>query len=270
MRLAAIRKVMDALRAQSRRLATNNLRINEWVDDYLNRCMLNGNTVDILTQWCLSKDLETRYRRQGNKFIPLGAELDLFKKGIPEIVRTLTGNGLAASWYVTFNGSFLEGGRVEQQIVETYVRMITGLAQENDLVRQSVIFLDWEREVLGKRPEPSPEILDNFSRIVPRQAFEIDFTNLLERVKKYPDALQNEEALRREAMFKIACEGEEGRYLLSAESPFPGGEFILIPLEFPERYVFFSILAPEFQKRIVAVLRPYPWRMDSAELKYEI
>ena len=40
----------------------------------------------------------------------------------------------------------------------------------------------------------------------------------------------------------------------------PFRECLLVPLESPERYDFFTLLVPDFKKRIVAILAPYPWR----------
>ncbi len=81
-------------------------------------------------------------------------------------------------------------------------------------------------------------------------------------VKNDTDIIQSDTEIEDDLKFKIACEAEEGRFLLSPESPFPRGQFILVPLELPERYVFFEILAPDFQKRIVPILKTYPWRLE--------
>lgn len=270
MRLPQTRVVMQWLRERARVIRPNNLKINEWVDEYVNRCIMTGKRVEIITQYCLSKDLETRYKIQGNKFEPLQAEKDMFTKTIPEIVSVFERNGLEVNWYVTFNSSFLERGRVAEEILSAYSDMIQNLAKENEKLSQYLIFLNWEKDVLGKRPTPNQEVLDNFDSLVSREAFELDMKNLLERVRQYKDFTKSEEELRREAMFKIACEAEEGRFMISDESPFSQGDFILIPLEFPERYVFFEILSKDFQKRIASLIKLYPWRMDSDDLKYEI
>ena len=82
-------------------------------------------------------------------------------------------------------------------------------------------------------------------------------------LKQYPDALASEEDLKSEAERRIAFESEEARYLAGSQSPFNNGQFILIPLEKPERYVFFNILAQGFTKRIASVVKLYPWRLES-------
>lgn len=265
MRMRQTVAIMEFLRIKNKALRQNNQKINEWVDNYINDCILNGRTIDILTQWCLSKDLEIRYRAQGNKFIPLKTELELVQKEIPQIIQIFLKNGVAVNWWITFNNSFLDRGRVADDISGKYTGMIKSISQ-----LENILFINWEEEVLGERAKPSVEVLDNFFSFVERKAFEIDFKNLLERVKKYPDFNKTEEELKKEAQFKISCEAEEGRFLFSNDSLLPNGQFILIPLEFPERYVFFSTLSPEFKTRIVSVLKLYPWRLDSANFQYEI
>ena len=265
MRLIQTSIIMDFLRARNKTVSPNNQKIDEWVDTYINQSILNEKKVDILTQWCLSKDLETRYKAQGDRFVPLQTELNLFQKQIPEIVELFTRNGAQVNWWVTFNGSFLERGRVSDDIANQYMEVIREICQLENL-----IFLDWEKDILGKRPEPNEQVLNNCFSFVAKKAFDIDFQNLLTRVRKYPDFKKTEEELRRESIYKIACEAEEGRFLFSPDSPFPCGQFIMIPMEFPERYIFFSALVPEFKKRIVSVVKLYPWRMDAQDLQYEL
>ena len=265
MRLPQTIKIMEFIRSKNKMLRSNNQKVNEWVDNLVDFCILNGKPIDILTQWCLSKDLEVRYRTQGNRFIPLKTELDLIQKQIPRIIQIFDDNGVSINWWVTFNNSFLDRGRIAEDMAEKYIEMIKSLSQMNNIV-----FIDWEKEVLGKRAKPNEDVLNDFFSFVSERAFEIDFKNLLERVRKYPDFNKTEDELRKEAQFKIACEAEEGRFLVSEDSPFTSEQFILIPLEFPERYVFFSTLVSDFKKRVVSILKPYPWRLDVDDLKYEV
>lgn len=259
------KNIMQWLRERSRIIRSNNLKINEWVDGYIDTCILNGKPVEILTQYCLSKDLEKRYEIQGKKFIPLQAEQDMFNKTIPMTIEMFKMNTVSVNWYITFNNSFLDRGRLGDEIVNEYIAMIESLSKNNEL-----IFLNWERDVLGKRPEPNQKVLENFTNIVSKQAFEVDIKNLLDRVKQYTDFSKTEEDLRQEAMFKIACEAEEGRFIFGSESPFSNGNILITPLEFPERLVFFETITPDFQKRIVPILKLYPWRMDADKLDYNI
>ena len=70
---------------------------------------------------------------------------------------------------------------------------------------------------------------------------------------------QSTEALKKDVYFQIACEAKEGQFLNSDESPFKN--LIIIPLEIPEHYDFFTLRVPDFKKIIVSVLTFYPWRI---------
>ena len=255
--------IMQWLRDRSRTIRSNNLRINEWVDKYIDDCILNAKPVQILTQYCLSKDLEKRYGIQGNKFVPLQAEKEMFNKSIPATIEMLKSNNISVNWYITFNNSFLDRGRVSDDIINSYIAMISSLVKNNE-----ILLLNWENDVLGKRPEPNQDVLKNFDNLVSKQAFEIDMKNLLNRVRQYPDFSKTEAELYDEAMYKISCEAEEGRYIFSPEGFFSNGDILITPLEFPERLIFFETITPGFQKRIVPILKLYPWRIDADNLEY--
>ena len=260
MRLPGTKKVMEFLRARNRIIRRNNLRINEWVDDYVNGCLNNGEPVNILTQWCISKDLEERFERQGNTFIPAKKERKFFGSELPQIISVFIENGFRLNWWITFNRSYLDSGRISRELEEKYKRMVMDLAQEF-LLAENVLFLDWETDVLGGRPAPDKRILNNFEQYITQGAFKIEFQRHSNWAKKEAGLNQTEEELRRDVRFQIACEVEEGNFLLSKKSPFPSGEFLLIPLEVPERYDFFTVFAKDFKQRIVSVLVSYPWRM---------
>lgn len=266
MRLPQVAKIMESLRLRNKGLRPNNQKIDEWVDNYVQQCILKGQKVDILTQWCLSKDLETRYQTQGDKFEPLQTEIDLLQREIPQILNIFADGGVGVNWWITFNGAFLDRGRISKELAGQYGDMLRSIKASPEL-----ILMDWEAEILdGNRPQANQKVLKDFFSVVSKKAFDLDFSNLLERVKKYPDFLKTEKELKREAQYKIACEAEEGRFLFSPDSPFPCGQFILVPLEFPERYIFFATLAPEFKKRIASIVKSYPWRMDADSLSYEL
>ncbi len=129
------------------------------------------------------------------------------------------------------------------------------------MVRENVMFLDWDE--LAPGIEPNREIMENFDAFVKENALAYEMTTFIQMLKQYPDALDSESELKEEAKRRIACESDEARYLTGPRSPFEGGRFILIPLERPERYVFFDLLVPDFTKRIASVFRPYPWRLKS-------
>lgn len=260
MRLQQTQKVMEALRSLNRGAARNNKRIDEWVDSYVNDCILNGRPVEILTEWCSGFGLAERQKRQGGRFIPLPAETDLVQKQMPRIVRIFTEQGVKVSWIITFNRSYIERRRLPDNPFFAYVRMIKDLASGVSELDESVMFLDWD-ELSGKI-EPNQEILTKFDTFVSKNAIEYELRTFLQMLKQYPDALVSEDDLTSEAKRRIAFESEEARYLAEpGESPFNDGRFILIPLEKPERFIFFDLLVRGFTKRIASVISLYPWRL---------
>jgi hypothetical protein len=260
MRLRQTNAVMTFLREKAKIIRPNNLRINEWVDDYVNRCALEGKPVEILTQLCISKDLEMRYEEQGNKFVPTKKERLLFEKEIPQVFCAFQKNGIACNWWVTFNQSYLDSGRISDELRSAYADMITELTEP--LVHQGWLMVaDWESDILMKRPESNQAVLADINRFVKPDALQLEIQRHSAWAREEAGLNQSDDELRRDVYFQIACEAEEGRYL-AADAPF--GECILVPLESPERYDFFTLLAPDFKQRIVAALPPYPWRLKES------
>lgn len=260
MLLPGTRKVMEFLRARNRIVRLNNLRINEWVDNYLNRCLTDGEPVNILTPWSLSKALEKRFKRQGNNFIPTRKEVRLFREEIPQIIKAFEENGFRLNWWVTLARSYLDSRLIDRKLENRYKKMITGLAKEFSL-SGSVLFLDWEDDILGGRSSPDKRILKDFDRYIKRKIFELEFQRWSKWTEEEAELNQSDKELERDVKYQIACEVNEGKFLMGNESPFDSGEFILIPLEVPERFDNFTIFAPDLKKRIVSVLSCYPWRL---------
>ncbi|MFA6397329.1 MAG: hypothetical protein WDK96_00590 [Candidatus Paceibacterota bacterium] len=261
MQLQQTRSIMQKLRERARIIRPNNLRINDWVDEYINECILNGKPVEILVQCCTALGLEKRKQQQGGKFIPLKAEIKLIKEEIPSAIDLFLSNNVEVSIFFTFNRSYVTQRRLSNETFEEYMTMIKNIDMDKQ-TSSRIVFLDWEEDVLGELPKPNINVLTNFDQIVSKEAISIELNNFIQILSRYPDKQVSIDELRNEAKFRISCEAEEGRFLTSKESPFSNGEFILIPFELPERYVFFKILAPDFQKRIVPILKPYPWRMN--------
>jgi len=248
---------MKNLREQVSQVRPNNQRVSDWVDNYLNDCALNGREVTILTQWCISKDLEPRWQAAGGRFEPTKRERQLFSKELPSVLAMFGQAGLQVSWWLTFNRSYLNSGRIEPEIEEVYRAMIKSLAKPLENTGQ-VILLDWEDEILLKRSEPTK---GDVSPLISARALEVELKRHGDWVRDEARLTQTGDEIRRDALFQIACEAEEGRLLLSPLSPL-GSDFIIIPLEMPERYDFFTLLAPTFKERIVAALHLYPWRIS--------
>ena len=258
--LPQTRAIMSWLRNRKTAIRSNNVNINEQVDGYINQCILQGKPVEMLTQFCISKDLEVRYRHQGNAFVPTRKERLLFEKEIPLIADAFGRNGITFNWWITFNQSYLDSGRISPDIQRSYTDMIATLA--DPLVQKGWLMLaDWETEVLGKRPEPNAAVLTDIGRFVKPDSLQLEIKRHSAWAREEAGLIQSDDELKRDVCFQIACEAEEGRYVAN-DAPF--GECILVPLESPERYDFFTLLVPDFKKRIVAVLPPYPWRMKDA------
>jgi hypothetical protein len=252
--------LMKWLRDRAKIIRSNNMKINDWVGEYIDDCVLNGKPVEILTQFCLAKDLEIRYQKQGNQFVPTKAESKVFLEEVPQTIEVFKSNGITVNWTVTLNRSYLDGGRISPQIENEYQAMIGSLIEESGT--SDVILFNWEDDILCSRPTASALVQSNIFDFVSRGSFVIDLERHMSWVRNDTDIIQTDKQVEDDLKFKIACEAEEGRYLLSPESPFQNGQFILVPLEVSERYVFFGILAPDFQKRLVPILKPYPWRLQ--------
>ena len=251
-------RLIGFLSERSRLVRTNNPRIGSWARNYLERCLANGEAVTILSQWCISKDLEERWKKQGDVFLPTAGEVALFRREIPAVLAAFRREGLMIGWWLTLNRSYLDSGRITKGIEDRYKKMIEELAMP---LGQDLLLVDWEDEVLGGRPGPSIEVMANLNAYVPPGAFEVELRRHSTWTKEAGLRLTPAQ-LEGEVRHQVACEAEEGRFLLSRESPFPGGEFILIPLEAAERYDFFTLLAKGFKERIVTALPFYPWRLE--------
>ena len=252
--------LLEFLRRQNKIVRSNNQKINEWVDDYMDECKKNGEPVNILTQWCVSKDLEKRYREQNNKFIPTKKERKLFEIEIPRILEMFAKNGFVVNWWVTFNRSYLDSGRISNQLEGEYKDVILQLIQDRRLTEDIILF-DWEDDILGAKAKPDLGVLQNVEKYISRGAYNLELARHSTWARQEAGLVQTDKELDADVRFQIACEVNEGRLLVEVESPFNRGRFILVPLEVAERYDNFCVKAPDFKKRIVSVISSYPWRL---------
>lgn len=258
MRLPQVVELMAFLRDKSRKIRQNNQRISEWVDEYVNRCVVEGKSINLLTQWCVTKNLERRSELTGGRLVPTKEEILLFQKYIPEIVHELERFGIRFNWWITFNRPFLESRRISHDLEMEYKRLISSLA--SPLVGQGWLeFLDWEDDIIGGKISPNQEVLNNPQQYVGDKAMALELKWNADWEREETDVRSAESRLYRDVCYQIACEAAEGLVFTGRDSPF--GEFILIPLEVPEQYVFFGIFSKDFKKRIVSVLPFYPWRL---------
>ncbi|MCH7605247.1 hypothetical protein IID24_04650 [Patescibacteria group bacterium] len=246
-------KAMQELRV----MTYGRMKINDWVDNFLDVCVAEGKAVSILTQWCISKELEVRYQQQKG-FKPTKAELRLFERELPDIAALLQREGFGVEWWMTFNPSCLDSGRIAPELELEYKAMIKDIASP---VTDDgwLLLMDWEQDILGGRSKPHDEVFSCIEQTIPAAALEMELKRHTLWTREEAGLSQSEEKIKQDVFFQIACEAEEGRLLGEEDSPF--GEFILIPLETPERYDFFEYGCPGFKKRIATVLSFYPWRL---------
>lgn len=117
-----------------------------------------------------------------------------------------------------------------------FKEMIMGLSQE---VNNDILILDWEDDVLGSRSLPNSDILGDFNQYINPKTFELELERHSKWAKKEAGLNQSEQELENDVKYQIACEVEEGRFL--NQSFLNPGQFLLIPLENPERYDFFTV-----------------------------
>jgi hypothetical protein len=256
MQFKATIKVMRELRGRNRQFGKNSLRINGWVDDYMDFCVSEGKEVMLLTQWCISKELEVRYQKQGGYFTPTKQELRIFGTDMPWMANLFHENGFRISWWLTFNRNCLESGRIDADLEAEYKQMMTGVAEP--LIEEGwLLLVDWEDDILGKRAEPNEKVLGSVSNFVRPGAFQLEVERHIDWEVE-AGLTQNECAREEDVRHQIACEAEEG-FLIDNESLL--GNVIVVPVERAERYDFFAVLAPTFKQRIVSVLPTNPWRL---------
>lgn len=250
---------MELLKVRNEHVRENNQRIHQWVESYLRVCLENNQCVTLLTPWCLSVGLRKR-----NETIPTEKELNLFREDLPSIYQLFKRCSFEVNWFITFHRGFPDSRRIDFPTERRYKSMISSLAEPH--VRRGWLMLqDWEDEILnGKRVQPHSEVLANPKKFVSEGALEREFLWTKRWLENETGLRWKETSVRRDIIYQIACEAEEGRFLAGSESPF-GQDFLLVPLEVPEQYDFFSIFAPEFKQRIVSVLPLYPWRIKDVK-----
>lgn len=230
------------------------LKIKSKTKEYLMKCLTYNSAVNILTQLCISKDVEVRKNMQGGILKATTAERKLFEQEIPRIISLFKKWGFKINWYITFNQSFLDSGRVNQSVLNEFKEIIKLLGKN----LEDIIFFDWENEVLQTRPTAYKNLLENFNSRVSKNAFKIELNRHSKWACEEAGLKQSSEELEQDVKFQIACEAQEAKFI--SEKLFPEG-FVLIPLEYPERYDFFRLTVPDFKENLICVLKPYPWRI---------
>ncbi len=242
-------KIMKVLRELNKSLEQEK-KINDWVDSYINNSLLYSKNITILTPWSLAPSLKERYISQGNKFIPTKNELTLFKKEIKYINDLFKENGLKYDWWIYLSPSYLDSTRLEQDLEIEYAQML------NNISTKDISIIEWEKDVILRRQYPNDLLLKNFENLVDNSLYQ---NEILRRTGKWNNIPKNQ--LEKETRYKISCEAEEGSILMGNNCLTSNGDFIFMSLNSSTKLNFFSILSPDFEKRIVSVLKKYPWRL---------
>lgn len=238
----------------------NNQKISDWVDSYLDKNRIENKPIVIITPWSLSKGFEKRYREQGNAFLPTREEISLFTKEIPEIHSLFEEQGFIIDWWIVFSRSYIPSRVISKELENSYTEMVTNIARD---ANSKVVFANWEDDVLLGKHIPNSEVLieKNFQNLVKNETFQREVKKWEQWAFNDTDLVITGDELISQTKHQIACEAEEGRYLMQENNSLCApAEFLFMPLGSPERYSYFSLIASEFWKRLVFVLPRYPWR----------
>lgn len=255
-----VRKIMEDLRAKAKIIRSNNQKVSDWIDVYFTECFIAGRPINILSQWCLSKAFEKRLIEQGGTFKATKKEKRVLQEEIPAIINLFSKNGFRVNWLVTFNRSYLDNRQLPEVIEKKYKDMVVSIAQAPE-IEQSVLFLDWEKDILGQKSKPNNQMISNPEEFIEEGLLSTEVERWKNWAEQEAGLDQPIEQIKKDAIYQIAYEAEEGKFLMGDQSPFNSEKFVIIPLEVPERFDTFSIFSPDIKKRILPILSFYPWRM---------
>ena len=91
-------------------------------------------------------------------------------------ITAFSSNGIAVNWWVTFNNSYLDQVRISQKLADEYQEMIKNIPASKRF-KEAVIFADWEKDILGDRPNPNQEVMSDPYKFIPKGAYDMDFKN---------------------------------------------------------------------------------------------
>jgi hypothetical protein len=235
-----IRQAMDSLewRCQGK------YRLRQYVREYLTACATYAEPVQLLTIWCMSRSLEKRLEELG-KLVPFHKERKVMRdfKWCHDLFAQA---GMSVNQFILLVGSGVERGLVSPEVQKQYQGMIERLACEERL------------DVIAEiRPAACPDetVLSRAEelRLDPAVIREVD--RRLHLAQRYGDALTESQAFD-EAVKSIAVKCAEAKQLVADFS-----DFVLIPVEFVERYRFHNLGWPGFTDRLLPITQPYPWRL---------
>ncbi len=213
-------------------------KLREYVKNYINDCLKELKPIQIITLWCLSKGLERRKIKQ-KRLTPLAAEIKVFKDFL-EIHSLFARYGLLVDHFLFLVPSSINPGQIDDSLKKEYQDLLERIAEEIEI------------DIL----------IDQRSAASTRQNYKIEDSALQREVErklkiaaKYNIYLTEEEA-RKQAICSINSKAEEAKELVS-----DFGDFLLIPVEYVERYAYHNLGMDNFTDRLLPVIVPYPWRL---------
>jgi len=253
------RKVMEFLREKRKSLSRDvkGVRINQWVDEYLQLCLENNQKVVIITPWSWSTALIGRYKEQGNMFKPTNKEEKLFAKKIPKIMDVFEKNGFRLDWFIALGRSCLDDRLIGPKLESEYQEMITKLAKP--LFKRGLEIVDLENDLFNQRIVPDEEMLKNLKKYIKPGILrrEIEKWREWAQVTGYKAPV---EQIDQETNYQMASMIKEGQMFMNPNFVL-GQNFLLFLLESPENFFYLTIKAPELDQRMITVLPYFPWRM---------
>jgi hypothetical protein len=220
-------------------------RVKDYVRQYLQQCLVNNSPVQVFTLWCLSRSLEKRMDRMANLIEPNENEKKFFKSAerISDLFREC---GFEIDWLILLAGSAVQSGQTTSEIKIVYKKMLEGLANPlGFMVVEDALKIT-----------PAEIVLNDFYHFVQPGAEAIELKRRIKLWEKRGFKI-DEEAIREELRLSVAVKAAEGKSMVEEF-----GDFLLVPVEFAERYDFHNILVPGFTGRLLPIIKPYPWRED--------
>lgn len=233
-------------------------KIHQWVEEYVERCLLNAKTLTIISPYSISPRLKVRYKKE-NGFYPTQSEIDLLQKEIPKIYDIFIKRNLKVNWWLYFAPSCLKNTRLDTDTENEYIKMLSELKSES-FSKNILELVHLENDILEKVQYPNEQLLNNnFKQVIDQNSFDNEVNR---RLAKWVENISKDSIIE-DTKYKIACEAEEGRILMQENPLSEAGEFLYMSLNTSDKLKFFSALVPDFEERIVSVLKKYPWRITT-------
>lgn len=205
-------------------------KLRSYVSGYVHDCLIWTRPVELLTLWCLSKGLERRQLAQ-KSLIALPKERKVLKDFV-ECHSLFREAGLLVNHYIFLVGSAVLGNLVGEVSLDALVEC---------------------------RPAArvSPEELQIMVQLRAGDAmFSREVDRRIELATRHHYSLK-QAAAEAEALRSVTVKAMEARVLVHEF-----GNFLLVPVEFPERYYFHNWGYQGFTDRLLPITQPYPWRLS--------